>query len=52
MVESGSLRCSSETDLSLSTSTSSEFSEEIHLSGLSLETEVLPYRFKPELAPK
>ena len=51
MAESGSSRCSSETDLSLSTSSSSEFSEEIHLSGPSLETEVLPYHFKPELAP-
>ena len=55
MAESGSSRYSSETDLesdlSLSTSSSSEFSENIHLSEPSLETEILPYRFKPMLAP-
>ena len=53
MADSGSLRYSSETDddydLSLSTTLSSEASEEICLSGLPLEMEVWPYRFKPDL---
>ena len=53
MAESDSSRYSSETDLesdlSLSTSSLSELSEDIHLSGPSLETEVLPYRFEPTL---
>ena len=55
MADSGSSRYSSETDLesdlSLSTSSSSELSEDIHLSGPLLETEILPYRFEPTLAP-
>ena len=53
MADSGSSRYSSETDddynLSLSTSLSSEASEEICLSGPPLEMEVRPYRFEPDL---
>ena len=38
-------------DLSLSTSLSSEASEEIYLSGPPLEMDMQPYRFKPVLPP-
>lgn len=55
MAESGSSRCSSETDDEYDTSTSnslsSEVIEELCLSGPSLERVVLPYRFEPELPP-
>ena len=54
MAECGSSRSSSETDdeydLSLSTSLSSEAIEEVCWSGPSLEMEVLPYRFEPDLS--
>ena len=53
MAESGSPRRSSDSDdeydLILSSSLSSEVSEEVRLSRLLLEMEVLPYRFKPNL---
>ena len=53
MAENGSPRCSSnsdnEYDLTLSSSLSSEVNEELHLSWPSLEMEVLPYRFEPDL---
>ena len=53
MAESGSPRCSSDSDneynITLSSSFSTEVSEEVHLSWLSLEIEVLPYRFEPDL---
>ena len=53
MAESGSPRCSSDSDdeydLTLSSSLSSEVSKEVRLSWPSLEMEVLPYRFEPDL---
>ena len=53
MAESGSPRRSSDSDdeydLTLSSSLSSEVSEEVRLSWPSLEMEVLPYRFEPGL---
>ena len=53
MAESGSPQHSfdseNEYDLTLSSLLSSEVSEEVHLSWLSLEMEVLPYRFEPDL---
>ena len=53
MAESGSLQRSSdsndECDLTLSSLLSSEVSEEVCLSWPSLEMEVLPYRFEPDL---
>ena len=53
MAESGSPRLSSDSDdeydLTLSSSLSSEVSEEVRLSWPSLEMEVLPYRFEPGL---
>ena len=42
---------SEEYDDSLSTSSSSEYSEEVDLSVPSLEVKVHPYRFEPELPP-
>ena len=51
MAESGSPRCSSDSDdeynLTLSSSLFSEVSEEVRLSWPSLEMEVLSYRFEP-----
>ena len=53
MDESGSPRCSfdsdDEYDLTLSSSLSSEVSKEVRLSWPSLEMEVLPYCFEPDL---
>ena len=53
MAESGSPRHSSDLDdeygLTLSSSLSSEVNEEVRLSWPSLEMEVLPYRFEPDL---
>ena len=53
MADGGSSQHSSETeddyDLSASTSLSSEASEEMLLSNPSLEMEVRPYRFEPDL---
>ena len=53
MAESGSRRRSSDSDdeygLTLSSLLSSEVSEEVLLSWPSLEMEVLPYRFEPDL---
>ena len=53
MAESGSPRHSSDSDdeynLILSSLLSSEVREELRLSWLSLQMEVLPYRFEPDL---
>ena len=52
MADSDNERLSSEEyDDSLSTFSSSEYSEEVYLSVPSSEVEIHPYRFEPELPP-